>query len=147
MACRRIGDKPLSEPMMTRITDAYMRHEGRDEWKGRHPRGHRGWSVFFFFVVVTFNHVGDSLIFLSSTTGDVWKIPSFRIWGYVLHVEHVSRAITNCGQHQWDIPSHLSIALYLVENITENYFSNIQDCSWKFALPDCFPCIFRYLSS
>ena len=24
---RRIGDKPLSEPMLTRITDAYMRHE------------------------------------------------------------------------------------------------------------------------
>ena len=23
------GDKPLSEPMLTRITDAYMRHEGR----------------------------------------------------------------------------------------------------------------------
>ena len=25
---RRISDKPLSEPMLTRITDAYMRHEG-----------------------------------------------------------------------------------------------------------------------
>ena len=27
MAWRRIGDKPLSEPMMTRFTDAYMWHE------------------------------------------------------------------------------------------------------------------------
>ena len=26
MAWRRTGDKPLHEPMMTQITDAYMRH-------------------------------------------------------------------------------------------------------------------------
>ena len=26
MAWRRTGDKPLSEPMMTRFSDAYMRH-------------------------------------------------------------------------------------------------------------------------
>ena len=26
MAWRRIGDKPLSEPMMTQFNDAYMRH-------------------------------------------------------------------------------------------------------------------------
>ena len=26
MACRQTGDKPLSEPMLTQITDAYMRH-------------------------------------------------------------------------------------------------------------------------
>ena len=26
MAWRRIGDKPLSEPMLTRFSDAYMRH-------------------------------------------------------------------------------------------------------------------------
>ena len=26
MAWRRIGDKPLSEPMLTRSTDAYMGH-------------------------------------------------------------------------------------------------------------------------
>ena len=26
MALRRIGDKPLSEPMLTRFTDAYLRH-------------------------------------------------------------------------------------------------------------------------
>ena len=24
-----LGDKPLSEPMLTRLTDAYMRHQGR----------------------------------------------------------------------------------------------------------------------
>ena len=26
MACCRIGDKPLSEPILARFTDAYMRH-------------------------------------------------------------------------------------------------------------------------
>ena len=26
MAWRRAGDKPLPEPMMTQLTDAYMRH-------------------------------------------------------------------------------------------------------------------------
>ena len=62
----------------------------------------------------------DPLIFSSATTGDVWIIPSFQIWGYNLHVEHVSFAITNCGQHQWVIPSPISIALkaLLEENIT-----------------------------
>ena len=29
MAWRRIGDKSLSEPMLTRFTDACMRHQGR----------------------------------------------------------------------------------------------------------------------
>ena len=28
MACRRSGDKPLSGPMLTQLTDAYMRHLG-----------------------------------------------------------------------------------------------------------------------
>ena len=28
MAWRRIGDKPLSEPMLTWFGDAYMRHKG-----------------------------------------------------------------------------------------------------------------------
>ena len=31
MAWRRIGDKPLSEPVLIQFTDAYMRHLGGDE--------------------------------------------------------------------------------------------------------------------
>ena len=62
-------------------------------------------------VVVTFNHVGRSFDLFSTTTRDVWIIPSFQIWGYVLHVEHISCVITNCGQHQWVIPSWDSIVL------------------------------------
>ena len=49
-------------------------------------------------------------------TGDVWLIPSFRIWGYMLHVEHISCVITNCGQYQWVIPSPLPIALKVAED-------------------------------
>ena len=29
MAWRRTDDKPLSEPMLTQLTDIYIRHEGR----------------------------------------------------------------------------------------------------------------------
>ena len=59
------------------------------------------------------------LIFMA-TTGGVWIIPYFQIWGYVLYVEHISCVITNCGQHQWAIPSLFSIApeALLEENIT-----------------------------
>ena len=28
MAWRRIGDKPLSEPLLTQFTDAYVRYQG-----------------------------------------------------------------------------------------------------------------------
>ena len=53
----------------------------------------------------------DHFIFSSATTGDVWLIPSFRIWVYVLYVEYVSCVITNWDQHQWVIHSHLPVAL------------------------------------
>ena len=35
MAWRRIGDKPLSEPVLTQVTDAYMRQLGGDELRDR----------------------------------------------------------------------------------------------------------------
>ena len=75
-----------------------------------HWRGAQGWRSLSW-VVATFIHVGGSFNLLLAATGDVWIIPSFRIWGYMLHVEHISCVITNCGQHQWAIPSLSSIAL------------------------------------
>ena len=75
-----------------------------------HWRGAQGWRSISW-VVATFNHVGGSFNLSMAATGDVWIIPSFRIWGYVLHVEHISCVITNCGQLQWAIPSLFSIAL------------------------------------
>ena len=43
------------------------------------------------------NHLGGSfrLSLFIATTRNAWIIPSFRIWGYVLHVEHVSCIIIN----------------------------------------------------
>ena len=90
MAWRRPSDKPLSEPMMVRLLT--------------HICVTRPQCVNLFM----------------ATTGDVWIIPCFRIWGYVLYVEHISSVITNCGQHPWAIPFLFSIALeaLLEENIT-----------------------------
>ena len=53
-----VGAKPLSETMLK-------------------------WCNRGLGVAVSFGHLGGSF----TTTGDVWIIPSFRIWGYVLHVE------------------------------------------------------------
>ena len=75
-----------------------------------HWRGAQGWRSISW-VVAFFSHVGGSFNLLMTVTGDVWIIPSIRIWGYLLHVEHISCVITNCGQHQWAIPSLFSIAL------------------------------------
>ena len=70
----------------------------------------------FSKVVATFNHVGDSFNLFMASTMDVWIIPYFRIWEYVLHVVHISCVITNCGQHQWVIP-FLSIALFATKKL------------------------------
>ena len=68
-----------------------------------------GWG--FSRVVATFSHVGGSFNLFMATTGGALMIPSFRISGYLLHVEYISCVIANCGQHQWTIPSLFSIAL------------------------------------
>ena len=81
-----------------------------------------GWG--FSRMVATFSHVGGSFDIFMATTGGVLIIPSFRIWGYLLHVEYISCVITNCGQHQWTIPSLFSIALedLLEETLPGNYY-------------------------
>ena len=100
-----------------------------------HWRGAQGWRSISW-VVATFNHVGGSFNLSMAATGGVWIIPSFRIWGYVLHVEHISCVITNCGQHQWVIPSLFSIALedILEENITRKLLSPSLDLFFKILL-------------
>ena len=110
MAWRRPGHKPLSEPMMVCL----LMHI----WITR-PQ----WVNIFI-----------------ANTGDVWSIPSVRIWGYVLHVEHIS---LNCGQHQWVTPSPLSVATYalLEVNITRKLLSLSLDLFFKVLL---FRVIFLY---
>ena len=59
-------------------------------------------SVVTSKVVLTFKYLARSFnLFNYHYTGCVNNHIYFRIWGYVLHVEHVSCAITNCGKHQW----------------------------------------------
>ena len=79
-----------------------------------------GWGSFFK-VVVTLNHVGGSF---NLNHRDVWIIPSFRMWGYVLHVE----ARFMCHHELWLISvshpfSSLSSAL-LDEDITRKLLSS-----------------------
>ena len=90
----------------------------------------------FSNVVATVNHVGRSFNLFMATTGDVWIIPCFPIWDYVLHVEHISCVIPNYGQHQWAIPSPLSIFLYalLEENTIGKLLSQSSDLFFKISL-------------
>ena len=93
----------------------------------------------FSKVVVTFSHVGGSFTLFSTTTRDVWIIPSFRIWVYVLYVEHISFVIMNCGQHPSLLPnSCLGLAGgKSYKEITTPMFRLLQN----FAIPGCFPYI------
>ena len=68
---------------------------------------------------------------------NVWIIPSFLIWGYVLHVEHISCLITNCGHPFSSLNSslgltggkyHQKIIFPIIRLILQNYAS-----------PGCFP--------
>ena len=123
------------------ILSAGIENRGYWPWPSRsfglHFNSRSGWGLGGFSkVVATFNHVGGSFNLFLVTTGDVWIIPSFRIWDYVLHVEHISCVITSCGQHQWVIPSPLSIALYalLGENTTRKSLSLSLDLFFKILL-------------
>ena len=58
-----------------------------------------GWRAFLRWWPPSAMWEGPFNFLWSQATGDVWIIPSFQIWGYVLHVVHISCVITNCGQH------------------------------------------------
>ena len=85
------GDLSVTVRLGSRISPHHHRVVVEVHW-----RGAQGWRSISW-VVATFNHVGGSFNLLMAATGDVWIIPSFRIWGYVLHVEHISCVITNCA--------------------------------------------------
>ena len=76
---------------------------------------------------------GRSFNLFMATIAGFWIIPSFRILGNVLHTEHISCVIMNCGQYQWAIPSLFSIALeaILEENITRKLLSQYLDSFFK----------------
>ena len=83
----------------------------------------------------------------ADTTGSVYIIPSFGIGDYMLHVEHISCIITNCGQHQWFISLTLSVALSALRE--EKYYHKIIIPIFRlvlqhFALSGCFLYILFY---
>ena len=103
-------------------------------------------------VVATFNHVGGSFNLFMAATGNVWIIPSLRIWDYVLHVEHFSCVIKNCGQHQGVIPSPLSIVLLgfaVWKHYQKIIITIFRLVLQNFAILGCFPYIifYRYFCS
>ena len=86
--------------VITKLPDGWVWYSA--EWVGWGPCSK---------VVTTFSHLGRSLHLFMATQQGCLNNQSFRIWDHVLHVEHISCVITNCGQHQWVIPSPLSTAL------------------------------------
>ena len=115
------------------------RYRSRSKVKG-HCTRHTVWVGVgnFSKVVATFNHVGGSFNLLMAITGDGWIIPSFQIWEYVLHVEHISCVFMNCGQHQRAI---LSLEEKHYQKITIPIF---RDVLQNFAIPGYFPHILFY---
>ena len=82
--------------------------------------------------------------FPSATTGDVRIIPSFQIWGYELHVEHISCVFTNCGQHQIVIPSlflNSSLDFTGGKHDQKTTLPKFRHVLPTFALRGCFPYI------
>ena len=75
-----------------------------------------------------------------ATTGDIWIILSFQIFGNVLHVEHISCVNTNC--HLFSLNSFLCLTgRKHYQKITIPLFRFILK---NFAFPCCFPCILFY---
>ena len=79
MAWRRIGDKPLSEPMLTLFTDAYkyIRHQGEMSFNTLKPdQSSRHFADIFKGVY--FNKNDGILIQISITFDPATSIPNWR---------------------------------------------------------------------
>ena len=115
MAGRRIGDNPLSEPMLTRFTDAYMRHwgwgcGGCGGWGVGGGRGRGRWVKYIYseaqmsvpvvwVEICVFISVGCKV----ASTVNWWMIMSYRghfvnepiQWETTLHCSVVSGWLTS----------------------------------------------------
>ena len=76
------------------------------------PHIHQLQQLFLFILI--FGKYQTCCGLFMAASGGVWIIPSFRIWDYVLYVDHISYVITNCGQHLFWI----ALEALLEENIT-----------------------------
>ena len=81
--------------------------------------------------VATFSHVNGPFIFKSSTIRDVKIIPSFPIWGYVLHVVS-SLNVANISDHPFSFVS-CSLGFFWGKH-DRIYYSYL----WSFLLKFCF---------
>ena len=109
-----------------------------------------GWGLFLSWWSPSTMWAGP--LILLHNCRDVWIIPSFRIRDYILHAEHAPCVITNCGQHQWVIPSPLSIPLLgLAEgkHYLKTTISIFRVVLLNFVIPGCFLYIifYRYIFS
>ena len=99
-------------------------------------------SDAFSLMRITSNHVGGSFNLFMATTGYVRIILSFRIWDYVLHVEHISCVITYCDQHRWAF-SFLNSSFGLALG---KYYQKISIPIFRFILQNfTFPGCFNFL--
>ena len=121
MACHLFSTKSLPEPMLIYYSPALLKWVGLEAFLRWCPPSTMWADPFNLFM---------------AAIGVVWIIPSFWIWGNVLHVEHIWCVITNRGQHQWAIPSLFSMALeaLLEENITKKLLSLSLDLFFKILL-------------
>ena len=83
-----------------------------NEWGG-------GGGLFITRKLPPFTMWVGLLTFLCATNSGVWTIPSFRIW-VVLHDEHISCVITNCGQQLCILFSQLFFRLCWWKTLLEN---------------------------
>ena len=51
---------------------------------------------------------------------------TFRIWGEMLHVGHITYVTMNCGQHQWVPFLNISLRPRWEKTLPENYFSYLK---------------------
>ena len=113
------------------------------------------WSINRHLLLPVFSWWGTLWIDLCATYDNkkcmnVWIIPSFRIWYYVLHDEHVPSVITDCTTSVSRPFSSLNCSLGLAggkhyQKITNTIFRHVVQ---NVTLPGCFPNIifYRYIS-
>ena len=94
MAWRRTGDKPLSEPMLTQFTDAYMRHLGRSVYR-KIPAKFSSDDYFsdeYYIIGYHIKRLGLANLNLPIAQRHksiVTDLARFSDWSYKLHVELV----------------------------------------------------------
>ena len=104
MAWRRIGDKPLSEPMLTRFTDAYMPHCGAyilliGSWR----KALVSIIVHFYWATIKSMHSSFDISLQKMTwcTTNSTVAGMFQLDHYVLKGNIIHRSYVGCCIRSW----------------------------------------------